>query len=181
MVPREKDGVSRRANCSWVTGDELYLCRVKPSPSTINNIDSYEFFGGHNDSGAPIWSSSFSDIQPLVSWKGKMGSATITYNPVLKKYLMCVTDGWPTIKDMDSYILESDTIAGPWRMVQYMEAFGPQAYFLNFPGKFISDNKAWLCYSANFAYNKIRMDENAGNPVGSRYGMCLQEVEFLRH
>ena len=31
----------------------------------------------------------------------------------LRKYLMCVTDGWPGVEDMNSYILEADEITGP--------------------------------------------------------------------
>ena len=67
-----------------------------------------------------------------------MGCVTATYVPGLKKYLMCVTDGWPTVAKMTSYILEADAITGPWRMVSYMKDFGEQGYFLNFPSKFIS-------------------------------------------
>ena len=66
---------------------------------------------------------------------------------------MCVTDGWPTLAKMNSYILEADQLTGPWRLVTYMKDFGEQAYFLNFPSKFISaDGRTlWLCYSANFS------------------------------
>ena len=34
-----------------------------------------------------------------------------------------------------------------------MKDFGEQAYFVNFPSKFISSDgrTLWLCYSANFA------------------------------
>jgi hypothetical protein len=46
---------------------------------------------------------------------------------------MCVTDGWPTVAKMNSYILEADAITGPWRIVTYLKDFGEQAYFLNFP------------------------------------------------
>ena len=66
-----------------------------------------------------------------------MGCATATYDPALKKYLMCVTDGWPTCAKMNSYILEADELTGPWRLVVYMKDFGEQGYFLNFPSKFI--------------------------------------------
>lgn len=37
-------------------------------------------------------------------------------NAPLKKSLMCITDGWPTIKSMDTHFLESDAITGPWRI-----------------------------------------------------------------
>jgi hypothetical protein len=93
---------------------------------------------------------------------------------------MCVTDGWPTVAKMNSYILESDKITGPWELVTYMKAFGEQGYFLNFPSKFISEDghTLWLCYSANFSqgWNNIRFK---AKPVGSRYGLVLQEVKLL--
>jgi hypothetical protein len=105
---------------------------------------------------------------------------TATYNAALKKYLMCVTDGWPTCGTMHSYILESNQITGPWRLITYMKEFGQQGYFLNFPSKFISTDgrTAWLCYSGNFArdWNGMQMKEN---PPGSHYGLVLQEVLLL--
>jgi hypothetical protein len=65
-------------------------------------------------------------------------------------------------------------------LVHYLHHFGEQAYFVNFPSKFIGGDgrTLWLCYAANFAPNwngmKIR-----SRPAGSRYGMCLQEVRLL--
>ncbi|MBN2290994.1 MAG: hypothetical protein JXM70_01130 [Pirellulales bacterium] len=168
------------ANLSWVTADQVYLARVIPSPQTINNIKAYEFFAGHDADGKPIWSGKFEDIKPLIEWNNHMGCVTATYVPGLKKYLMCITDGWPTVANMTSYILEADALTGPWRMVTYMKDFGEQAYFLNFPSKFISpDGKTlWLCYSANFCegWNGIKL---RFNPHGGRYGLCLHEVKLL--
>jgi len=107
-------------------------------------------------------------------------SVTMTYNAPLTEYLMCVTDGGNTSAYFNTYILESDRITGPFKLVQHLEHFGEQAYFVNIPRKFISaDGRTfWLCYTANFASNwngmKIR-----SNPPGSQYGMCLQEVRLL--
>lgn len=57
---------------------------------------------------------------------------------------------------------------------------GEQAYFLNFPSKFISadGNTLWLCYSANFSpgWNGVELKFN---PPGGRYGLCLHEVKLL--
>ena len=99
----------------------------------------------------------------------------MTYNAPLKRYLMCVTDGWPTVKTMDTYILESENITGPWKMVDYLAKFGTQAYFVNFPSKFISSDgrTAWLCYCGELH------PTTPSDPPGSRYGMCLQEVKLL--
>ncbi|GAG01095.1 unnamed protein product, partial [marine sediment metagenome] len=168
------------ANLSWVTADQVYLARVKPSPETINDIKAYEFFAGHDKKGQPLWTGDFKKIKPLIEWNNHMGCVTATYVPGLKKYLMCITDGWPTVSKMTSYILEADKITGPWRMVTYMKDFGEQAYFLNFPSKFLSDDgkTLWLCYSANFSpgLNGVKL---AFNPPGGRYGLCLHEVRLL--
>lgn len=166
---------------TWISGDDIYLARVRPSVETINDPRCWEFYTGQATDSTQKWSLELSDATPIASWPGHMGCATVTYLPHTCKYLMCVTDGWPTIKEMDSYVLEADQLHGPWRMVSYMEEFGKQAYFLNFPSKFISteEDRAWLCYSANFTsdymHPKIEVD-----PVGSRYAMCLMEVELMR-
>ena len=142
---------------------------------------AYEFFAGHDATGKPVWTRDFTKIKPLLEWNNHMGCVTATYVPGLKKYLMCVTDGWPTVAKMTSYILEADAITGPWRMVSYMKDFGEQGYFLNFPSKFISPDgqTLWLCYSANFSpgWNGVKLKFN---PPGGRYGLCLHEVRLLR-
>jgi hypothetical protein len=127
----------------------------------------------------PIWSHDFSAIRPLATWPGRIGHCTITYNAPLEKYLLCITDGGNTISSYNSYILEADAISGPWRLVAFMERFGEQAYFLNLPSKFISNDgrRAWLCYSANFT-NHYLGTEWPSNPPGSQYSLCLQELEF---
>ena len=168
------------ANLSWITADQVYLARVSPSPETINDVKAYEFFGGHDAAGKPVWTRDFAKIRPLIEWNNHMGCVTATYVPGLKKYLMCITDGWPTVAKMTSYILEADDITGPWRMVAYMKDFGEQAYFLNFPSKFISPDgrTLWLCYSANFSkgWNGVNLKYN---PPGGRYGLCLFEATLL--
>jgi hypothetical protein len=180
VVVDEKDDDFDNGNLSWISADQVYLARVTPSPETINDIKAYEFFAGHDASGKPVWTNDFSKIKPLLEWNNHMGCVTATYVPGLRKYLMCVTDGWPTVARMNSYILEADAITGPWRMVAYMKDFGEQAYFLNFPSKFIStDGKSlWLCYSANFSPGWNGVDLKF-NPPGGRYGLSLHEVRLL--
>ena len=177
---QENDPEPRYANLSWISGDQIYLTRVVPSIENINDESKYEYFAGYDAGGKPVWSYDFRDIKPLLEWNNNMGCVTITYNAPLKKYLMCVTDGWPTVAKMSSYILEADEITGPWKLVTYMKAFGEQGYFLNFPSKFISKDgrTLWLCYSANFSqgWNNIRLK---ANPPGSRYGLVLQQVKLL--
>jgi hypothetical protein len=99
----------------------------------------------------------------------------MTWNAGLKKYFMCITRG--VVKGHhDTMVLVSDEITGPWGLVTYMKDFGPEAYFVNIPSKFISaDGKtAWLCYSANWSDKA-----SSGNPSGSRYALCLHEIRLL--
>jgi hypothetical protein len=179
---READGKPfAHGNLSWVSADQVYLARVTPTPETINRLDAYEFFAGHDASGKPVWTGDFEKIKPLIEWNNHMGVVTATWVPGLGKFLMCVTDGWPTVAKMTSYILEADVITGPWRMVAYLKDFGEQAYFLNIPSKFLSDDgrTLWLCYSANFSPGWNGVDLKI-HPPGGRYGLCLHELKLLR-
>jgi hypothetical protein len=176
----DADPTPRIAGNSWIAGDAVYLARVTPSPKNINDLGAYEFFAGRGAEGGPVWSRDFADIRPLLAWDDRMGCATITYNAPLRKYLMCVTDGWPGVEDMNSYILEADEITGPYRMITFMNKFGRQGYFLNFPSKFISADgrTAWLAYSANF-HKSYFGNRTAAEPLGSRYAWTLQEVKLV--
>ena len=176
----DPDPQPRFANLCWGTGDQLYLIRVKPSIANINDASKYEFFAGFDRRNHPVWSGEFSRIKPLAEWNNNMGCVTMTYNAPLKKYLMCVLDAMTTLGYANTYILESDQIAGPWRLLTYMKHFGEQAYFVNVPSKFIrGDGRTmWLCYAANFAPSLCNVRLRA-RPPGGRYGMCLQEVNIL--
>ena len=169
------NGANRRFGYnSWITGDQIYLIRVTPSIQNINDRSKYEFFSGFDDGGKPIWGGDFRKIRPISKWNDNMGCVTMTYNAPLKKYMMCVTDGMDTTGYFNTYVLESDQIVGPWKLVTYIKHFGEQGYFVNISSKFISSDgrTLWLWYSANFT-GSMKSD-----PPGSRYAMCLQEVKF---
>ncbi len=168
------------AHSGWIVGDQIYLVRVTPSINSINNMSKYEFFAGNNEKEEPIWSKEFKNIKPLIEWDNHCGCVTMTYNAPLKKYLMCVADAYPQNGPYNTYILEADKINGPWKLVVFMEKFGGQGYFVNIPSKFISSDgkSAWLCYSANWTrgLEPIKWETK---PIGSGYGMCLQEIKFV--
>ncbi len=177
---QEPDPLPRRANASWITGDQIYLARVAPSVANINEASKYEFFGGHDRAGRPSWVTDFKRLKPLLDWNNNCGSVSATYIEPLKKYLMCVTDGQNTISRFNTYILEADVLTGPWKLITYMKSFGEQGYFVNIPSKFISPDgkKMWLCYAANFTNGYLHTNYSA-NPPGSGYGMTLQSIELV--
>jgi hypothetical protein len=176
----DPDPKPRPANLSWITADQIFMARVKPSIQNMNNRAAYEFFGGLDAQGHAIWTHDFTKIRPLIDWNNNCGCVTMTYDAPLKKFLMCVTEGGNTIGKFNTYILESGQIAGPWKMVVYMREFGEQGYFVNFPTKFIGKDgrTAWLCYAANFT-NGYLHTHYRNIPAGGGYGMTLQEVELL--
>jgi hypothetical protein len=167
-------------NDSWITGDQIYLLRIKPSAESINDPSSYEFYGGRDGSGKPLWTSNFEKIKPLLEWNNNMGCVTATYDPPLGRYLMCITDGGNTCSKMHTYILESESLTGEWKLVTYMKDFGEQAYFVNIPSRFIEKDgrTMWLLYSGNFApdWNGLKIKPD---PPGSHYGMVFQKIELL--
>jgi hypothetical protein len=178
-------GSTDKNSCnSWIQGDHIYTARVKPSMENINDLNAYEFYVGKDRSGKAIWSKDFSKIEPILSWKGGLGCVTVTYNAPLKKYIMCVTRGIAVARDekgmitdlrYDTMIMEADSLTGTWRLVQYLDRFGPVAYFVNIPSKFISadGNTMWICYSANWH------DKNMYSfPPGSHYALSLHEIKL---
>ena len=163
------------AACSWISGDQVYLARVAPTPGNINDVTKYEFFAGRGTDGRAAWTGTFSRTKPLLEWNDRLGCVTVTYNAPLKKYLLCVTDGGASgLGTYDTMILVADRVTGPWQLVTFMAKFGQQAYFVNIPSKFISrDGRTmWLC----FADDWVR--KHPSSPPGTRYAMCLYEIRL---
>ena len=169
------DPKPRIANASWITGDCVYLLRVPPRADCIDDRQSYEYFAGRDARGRDTWTRDFAKIKPIADWNNRCGCVTMTYDAPLRRYLMCVTDGVTTMSAFNTFILESDRITGPWKLVSFMKRFGPQGYFVNIPSKFIGRDgrTVWLCYAANFA------DGDPPDPPGSRYGMCLRRLRLM--
>lgn len=174
------DPKPRDANLSWITGDQIYLARVRPDIKAMNRQSAYEYFAGHDAKGRASWTRDFSEIHPLIDWNNHTGNVSVTYDGPLKKYLMAVTDGGNTIGKYNTYILESSDITGPWDLVTYMRNFGEQGYFVNFPSKFISNDgrTLWLSYSTNFTNSYLHTDYKP-IPPGGGSGWNLQEVKLL--
>jgi hypothetical protein len=127
------------AHLSWMQGDSVYVARGHATADSINNGSAYEFYAGGTGAGA-VWSNSLADAAPLINWDNHTGVVTMTYVPALGKYIMCV--GTPTVSPstvgaFDTYLLESDSLTGPWALVAWLGQFGAEAYFVNVPTKFL--------------------------------------------
>jgi hypothetical protein len=172
----------------WGNGDDVYLLRVECKYGSIIDPAAWEFFAGFSADGQACWARRIGELTPLLSWKDKLGLVHVVYNAPLRKYLMWIS---PLLKS-DTYVvnegptdhfsaegsllLESDSLVGPWHLVQYFRGLGPNAYCICFPSKFISPDgkRAWLLCSAN--YTEML---DPGEPVGMRYAAHFREVEFI--
>ena len=176
------DADPKECNLSWITGDQVYLSRAEPSFENLNDGSQYEFYCGKDADGKDVWSRDMAKIKPIAEWNNNMGCVNITYNAPLKKYLMCITDGRMTFSQFNTYVLEADSLTGPWRLITYMYYFGEQAYSVQIPSKFISadGNTFWLSYSANYSNwgSGYKGRYILSKPEGSRYALCLQEVRL---
>ena len=172
----------------WDEGDQLYLARVKLSPQTVNDVTAWEFWSGHGLG----WVSGAEDglelAQPLFTWPGKTGSTFMTWVPALGKFLTVIsTPSVPpahTSQDNDDvYVLESEEMTGPFYLVDYFNAFGPHAYFPDFPSRFLSPTVdaansefgAFLGYSEpNYSWDP----QYVAVPKFSTYAWSLLSVKF---
>jgi len=154
---------------SWMQGSQVYLARTRgePSVAVMTHGEHWEFYAGRRPGGDVRWATSVADAVPILSWENKTGATTLTYVPALRRFIMCV--GTPAVRsgvgamagDFDTYLLESERITGPYRMITYLRSFGPQAYFVNLVSRLLSEEvetdtdgqrfvEGSMSYSANF-------------------------------
>jgi hypothetical protein len=177
-------GCTQRApgwSCDWDHGDSAYLARTiaPPSPSTISDAASWEFFTGRG--GASNWSASLADAVPLFEWLPHgAGIVTMTHNAALGVYITIVTTrSAKSDKVYDAYVLESAAVMGPFALVDYLYSFGEQGYFLNAVSKFWAPRE-WsgdttvgiLAYSADYTFDTII------SPRAGRYGLVTTEMRL---
>lgn len=167
-------GQIKGGKSNWDKGDAIYLCRVDSRPEAVTRPDAYEFFGGRDEEGRPLWIGDVREAKPILEWKNRLGSESITFIPALGKYLMTVARLKENEDNLPYDLLtfwEADEITGPYRLVHYLRDWGPQAYFPNIPAKFISSDgrTMWLCASCNYSCKEQK-------PFGCRYAASFHEI-----
>lgn len=169
---------------NWCSGDAISLARVRPSVSSMNDPGAWEFFSGHDENGAPVWSNNFARIQPIIRWPGGAGCVNITYHPVLKRFFGFICGGW---YDGDAgpynlWVVESKNLTGPWFTVSLLRgSFGGQGYFVCMPGKFNrgDSRKIVLFYSSNWSLTRLGLPATVDSTgPGGNYSLCVAEFEL---
>jgi hypothetical protein len=169
--------------CNWSSGDAVFLARVKPSPQTINDPGSYEFFAGLGGQGRPQWSGDLACIHPIIEWPGHCGIVTMTWHPGLRKLLCLMAVGNPdgSWGCFDGWVAEADHPWGPWSRVDYWR-FNNMIYCMSLPSKFIARdaNRMALFYNPLWATKQPGAPDDAIDlSDGVPYALHVAEVELV--
>jgi hypothetical protein len=161
---------------NWDKGDAIYLCRVAARTADIIRPEAYEFFGGHDASGNPVWRKEVKDARPVLDWPDHLGSEGITWFPALKKFILMscrLKEGEDNLPYNVTTFWESDEITGPYKLVHYMRDWGQQAYFPNIPSQMIGEDgrTAWMTVACNYSVQNI-------DPHQCRYAASMHEIVF---
>ncbi len=130
----------------------------------------------------PVWSSSSSAAQPILSWPGHITYPRMSFDPGLRRYLLTFTYSYgstpPGIwtNGSELVILEAPHPWGPFSFVARQPYFGPSnGYDPAIPVKWFSDHgqSLWLIWSANF-------DGCArGLSCAGGYGFNYQRIQLI--
>lgn len=175
------DGV----HCSFMTGDSAFLARtaqtmevVAANASALNDPLAWEFWGGEGGG----WVDSLANAHPIFAWPGAVGGITMTYNAPLQRFIAIVnlpSDRiHPTDCEFDTYVLESQAMTGPFSMVSFMHALGPQMYFQHASSSGWSEDglQGVLFSSGNWDGACIKQ---GSNPPGERYGLVTTQFGLV--
>lgn len=184
-------------DCTWTQASHLYLLRIKRlSVATVNDPAQWEYY-----SGGGGWSSRLRDLAPIVAWPNRCGPPAIAWvGGAVQRFVLVVgtpTTGLQMAPTLDTWIAESSTLEGPYRLVQYLSKFGNQAYNPNMPSKFWNgghNSTGWLWYSAMWKHIQgtepdppfcnvtTAIDPGHTFPFGTRgscYGSVAAEVQLV--
>jgi hypothetical protein len=143
--------------------EDFILMRV--TQKNILKRKAYRFFKGINEKGKPTWTKDIAKRSPVFSHQGQCLRSSITYNPVLKRYLW-----WQQIPNFQEAkkdfgdtrfeggfgIYEAPEPWGPWHTVFYTEDWdvGP-GELASFPVKWMSEDgrRCYLVFSGDDAFS----------------------------
>jgi hypothetical protein len=172
-------GESPLTHQSWMQGVSVYLARTvgAPDPATVNTPEAWEFYAG-GAGAAATWDPAIAHAKPIALWMTRGGVTTMSYHPALAKFIMVIST--PTVSPsmvgpFDSYFLESDFVTGPWAYVAYIPQFGPEAYFVHIPTKFMGNETVAHAPGVRRVAKRVRPHLKSGE----RIARARQHAEAL--
>jgi PA14 domain/Domain of unknown function (DUF4185) len=129
----------------WNNGSSLILGRVLRSKMGNLNGNDWEYYNGTGNEGLDIqnWTNDINKSKPVVIDSFQLGIPTITYNKILKRYILAQWNfplgGWCGPKSRWTF-RESPTPWGPWT-VCYTDTFNREGWYIPcILSKFISND-----------------------------------------
>jgi hypothetical protein len=139
----------------------LILARVPKDQ--IMDRNAYEFFGGSNQQGEPLWVSDIDKRRPVFSDPNGIGwGVRAVYDTGIKRYLLAVFHG-PVSKDGDGSwgLFDAPEPWGPWTTVAYYKNWidSTPKFGFDFPPKWMSpDGKTlWMVFSGIGIYDSFNV------------------------
>lgn len=146
---------SHDADSAYLSGDSTVLMRAYRSD--LCEQDSWEYYVGVDRDGLPMWSKLAGERQPVLVNPGKCYRTSVSYNPGLRRYLMCqIIAGGDTRYEGGFAIYDAPEPWGPWTTVYYTRAWdtGP-GESMNLPVKWMSSDgrECHLVFSGEDAFS----------------------------
>jgi len=120
---------------SWESGDYLSMARVHKDSITFRN--AWQFLSEIDTNNIPSWSKNEEDTYPIFTDSGHVGHPTISYNYVLKRYILGIYSDTVPHKENATYqqwktwdkasevqLYESTKPWGPWKIFYNEMPFG---------------------------------------------------------
>ncbi len=108
------------SNSAYLAADSMVLARVPRS--RIKERAAYEFFGGLDEGGKPLWSKEIARRQAVFHHEGGCGRSSVSYNAGLGRYLWCQTLPGGDARFRGGFgIYDAPEPWGPWTTVFFTE------------------------------------------------------------
>jgi len=167
---------------NWTSGDHVRMGRVHRD--SVANRESWQFFGGINDSNKAEWVKSETSGTPIFTDKGHVGHPTITYNKALNRYMLIVFSDlvphredateaeyskWDLESELQLYVSENPW--GPWKLFHCEKPWGGANhtnYLGQIPAKWFSNNglEGTMIYAGDYTRD------------GAHYGFVTQSFKL---
>jgi hypothetical protein len=133
---------AERNNARWEVHTPGRIALMRAPKDQLMDRAAYEFFAGRDADGAPRWSASVAEREPVLEDPNGARLPSVIYNQGLRRYFLLAGRA-PRFSGNVS-IFDAPEPWGPWTTVLYEDAWGrghidPTTFFLNFSPKWWGD------------------------------------------
>ncbi len=168
---------------SWESGDHVYMAKVHRDSILFRS--AWLFLNSVSEKNVPSWTSSEDSSYPIFTDTGHTGHPTISYNTILKRYILGIysdvvphsenasQEQWSTWDvQTELQLYESQNPWGPWKIFHNESPFGGQnhsAYLPQIP------NKWW---SADGLNNTMMFAGDYTKGTGGYYSLMMRSFKL---